>query len=622
MARQLTTAKRVGIGFTLMMCVLLSAVTTTLWQTSRTRTVTHELINRSGPMSDASLRVINGVNYAVSQLRGWILLGDERFKTGRAAAWSDWIEPSIADLKRLIDESGTQTQRDQIKVIDDNLREMKEYQKQAESIARTDQNFPATELFTTQLIPKSDEVLSIIDSLIDEENKSAATAERKELLYRLAALRGTFNRAVSSVRDYLLVGDDAKRQAFEKHWKAHAGAFDDVNARAELFQGAQLQEWTRLKSARDGFESIAIKVFEIRRSDNWNVAVAMLRDKGTPLARLTRDTLSRFILDLEPVNKANRESLSAMTVLLIALEWILLAMGLAASVVLAIVIIRSVKDSIGSVQSSVVQIRTASQEIAAGAQQQVAGLNQTATSLNEITTTAEEFKVTMQEFADRARAVQEAAAETAKQSAEGRTLTQESTTRIEQVRVNSAAAGESVQRLAEQMQRIGEITATVHEIAEQTKMLALNASIEAARAGEEGLGFAVVATQVRELANQSKDAAGRIETLITGTQKSMHEVVAKIDEGGRLSEESTRIVKQMAGSFEEIAQAIKQTTDAMSQINVGARQQEQGITELVSSITEIDAASKESLASAEQTQKAILSIDAQINRLNLVMTEF
>ena len=103
MTQQLTTAKKVGIGFTLMMLVLLSAVAVTLWQTSRTQAVTHQLINRSGPMSDASLRVINGVNYAVSQLRGWILLGDERFKTGRAAAWSDWIEPSLADLKKLID---------------------------------------------------------------------------------------------------------------------------------------------------------------------------------------------------------------------------------------------------------------------------------------------------------------------------------------------------------------------------------------------------------------------------------------------------------------------------------------------------------------------------------------
>jgi methyl-accepting chemotaxis protein len=78
----------------------------------------------------------------------------------------------------------------------------------------------------------------------------------------------------------------------------------------------------------------------------------------------------------------------------------------------------------------------------------------------------------------------------------------------------------------------------------------------------------------------------------------------------------------MTKAFEEIAEAIQQTTTAMGQINVGARQQEQGISELVTSITEIDSASKESLASAEQTRKSILAIDGQIKRLDRTMATF
>mgnify|MGYP002623948135 FL=1 len=176
--------------------------------------------------------------------------------------------------------------------------------------------------------------------------------------------------------------------------------------------------------------------------------------------------------------------------------------------------------------------------------------------------------------------------------------------------------------LSEQMQRIGEITAAVHEIAEQTKLLALNASIEAARAGEEGRGFAVVATQVRELANQSKESAGRIESLITDTQKSMRDVATKIEQGNRLSDESAESVRQMSESFEQIAGAIEQTREAMSQINNGARQQEDGIVELVSSITEIDSGSKESLAAAQQTQRAIVAIDDQLKSLTDLMARF
>ncbi|MFN3148449.1 methyl-accepting chemotaxis protein [Bremerella sp.] len=268
------------------------------------------------------------------------------------------------------------------------------------------------------------------------------------------------------------------------------------------------------------------------------------------------------------------------------------------------------------------EIAAASNEIATGAQQQLASLNETATSLNEITTTAEEFKATMQEFADRSRAVQEAADDTARQSSDGRQLSKDSASRIGRVRSNAQTAGESVLSLSEQMQRIGEITASVNEVAEQTKLLALNASIEAARAGEDGRGFAVVATQVRELANQSKESANRIESLISETQKSMQDVVSRIEEGSRLSEDSVVSVKQMSSAFEQIADAIEQTNEAMSQINTGARQQELGIAELVSSITEIDAGSREAVAAAEQTQKSLMAITQRIQSLNETIARF
>ncbi len=622
MLKNFTTVKKVACGFALLTLVLVTAVALTIWQVARTQVVTQQLVNQSGPMSEASLRVVNGVNYALSQVRAWVLVEDEKFKTGNAAAWSNWIDPGMTDLKRLVDLYGDDKQREQIKIVEDNLKEIKDFHRQILAVARTDKSLPAHDLMRNQAAPKSQEILDAITAIIDEEAKLEATTERKQLLFQCGNFRNTFGRSLVSLRELLVSGNESERQSFLRFWSDNTKAYDQIEANLPLLMGAQAQHWSRLKSRRSEFEPLALNVIELRLSDKWNVITTVTREEDAPRARVIRTTIEKFIADMEPRNKANRELLVSMTSLLTTLEWILLAVGIGISAGLATTIIRNVQASIGVVQGTTQEVRTASQEIATGAQQQVTSLNQTATSLNEITTTAEEFKATMQEFADRARAVQEAANETAKQSAEGRALTQESAHRIEQVRVNSQAAGESVLKLAEQMQRIGEITATVNEIADQTKLLALNASIEAARAGEEGRGFAVVATQVRELANQSKEAAGRIESLISGTQKSMQDVVQKIESGSRLSEESTEIVRRMTTSFEEIAQAIQQTTAAMGQINTGAKQQEAGISELVSSITEIDSASKESLASAEQTRKAIIAIDEQIKRLDQTMTTF
>ena len=622
MLKNLTTIYRVGAGFAMLTLVLIATVGVTLWQMARTQAITDKLINQSVPISDHSLRVINGVNYSVSQLRGWMLLPEERFKSGRLAAYSEWTDPSLKELKRLIEEVGNTAQGDQLRIVDVQMTELKGYQQQVEDLVRTEKNLPAHDLMQSRCGPKGDEILDAMGALIDEESKLEDTVSRKLLLYRFANFRGSFARALASLNQFLATGKAADREKYLRAWAENSRASDQVEASADLLQDAEPQQWARVKLLRSEFEPMTTKILEIRSSDQWDLALAILRDNAASRAKLVRDTLQKFITDRRTQDVTDRQTLLDSTSLLSRMEWLLLGVGMTISVVLATVIIRSVRHSIASVLASTQEVSMSSGEIAAGSQQQVSSLNETAASLNQITATAEEFKATMQEFADRAKAVQEAATETSHQSAEGLTLTRDAVGRFELVRTNAQAAGESVLNLAEQMQRIGEITATVHEIAEQTKLLALNASIEAARAGDQGRGFAVVATQVRELANQSKEAARRIESLVGGAQKSMRDVASKIEDGSRLAEESSDLVRQVTQSFEDIARAIEQTTAAMSQINTGARQQEKGISELVSSITEIDSASKESLASAEQTKKAILSIDRQIQRLNQTMAAF
>ena len=271
------------------------------------------------------------------------------------------------------------------------------------------------------------------------------------------------------------------------------------------------------------------------------------------------------------------------------------------------------------IRETIRNLTPASNEIAATSQQQVTSLTESSTSLNQIATTAEQLKTTIQEFADRARSVQESTEEISKQATIGRTKSQQATEQSEVVRESARVAGETVLQFADRIQRITDITDTVNEIAEQTKLLALNASIEAARAGEQGKGFAVVATQVRELANQSKEAAGNISTLINDAQRSLQSVVDRIEQGSRQADETATIVKTMADQFQQIVDAFGQTAEAMTQISGGAQQQEQGIVELVTGLAEVEAATEQTVAGAEQTQKSIADIDQQINTLNETM---
>ena len=128
--------------------------------------------------------------------------------------------------------------------------------------------------------------------------------------------------------------------------------------------------------------------------------------------------------------------------------------------------------------------------------------------------------------------------------------------------------------------------------------------------------------QVRELANQSKEAAGRIASVIKETQKMMVQVVRRIEDGSRLSGESSEMVQNMGHVFDDVVVAFEQTTEAMKQITDVAEQQEHGIVELVTSLGQIDNGAKQSLASAQQTQKAIAAIDRQVQTLNDGMEKY
>ncbi len=522
----------------------------------------------------------------------------------------------------------------------------------------------------------------VIYLALDRMNDSAVdmTAQAVPVLRACDDLMIAMNGTTSTTRGYLLLGgNQAEAEHFEADFNKVIADLDDASNRLKLLLGENaspadasnlrilLEDLQAFRSSQQDARAAARQAGAGADRD-LTAAINLMETQSVPRARKARQTAEALresaVTRVEQERKvldASRNTARS-TLLVTTLVGVLLALGIA--FLLSRGMSRAVKALLAGVQTvargdlsqpplriaardeigeladgfnkMVIALRTiiseasstagevaaATGEIATSAQQQLTSLNETALSLNEITTTAEEFKATMQEFADRARAVHEAADETAKRTGEGRGLTQQSGERIEQVRDNALSAGESVLKLAEQMQRIGEITASVNEIAEQTKLLALNASIEAARAGEEGRGFAVVAMQVRELANQSKEAASRIETLISQAQKSMQAVVARIDEGGKLSQDSARLVRHVTQAFDEIAQAIDQTREAMGQINTGARQQEVGITELVSSITEIDSASKESVAAAEQTEKAIVAIDRRLRSLSNSVTQF
>ena len=159
------------------------------------------------------------------------------------------------------------------------------------------------------------------------------------------------------------------------------------------------------------------------------------------------------------------------------------------------------------------------------------------------------------------------------------------------------ATNDRVSELSKAASRIGDVVELINTIAEQTNLLALNATIEAARAGEAGRGFAVVASEVRSLAQRSAAAAKEIKALIDNS-------VEKVDAGSKL-------VNQAGTTMEEIVQSIQRVTDIMGEITAATQEQTAGIEQINQAISEMDNVTQQNAALVEEAAAAAQSMQDQ-----------
>lgn len=185
------------------------------------------------------------------------------------------------------------------------------------------------------------------------------------------------------------------------------------------------------------------------------------------------------------------------------------------------------------------------------------------------------------------------------------------------IRASAQESADRVRQLGTQSQEIGQIVQVISEIADQTNLLALNAAIEAARAGEHGKGFAVVADEVRRLAERSSQATGDIAKLIETIQRGVEEAVGAMEEGSAEVDRGAQLTDRAAQSLTEILTAMEQTNVSVQAITAAVREvaghtdQVVQVMEQVAAITEENtAATEEMSAASEQVMRSVENASA------------
>jgi methyl-accepting chemotaxis protein len=277
-------------------------------------------------------------------------------------------------------------------------------------------------------------------------------------------------------------------------------------------------------------------------------------------------------------------------------------------------ITRTVDISTG-IASASNQLHSTSAQIATGAEE-------VSSQTNTVATASEEMSATSTDIASNCSMAADASRQTADSAMAGAKVVQETITGMNVIAERVRETSRTIEALGNRSDQIGQIVGTIEDIADQTNLLALNAAIEAARAGEQGRGFAVVADEVRALAERTTKATREIGEMIKAIQKETQEAVKAMEVGVQEVEKGAISSQKSGQALDEILERINEVTMQVNQIATAAEEQTATTGEVTSNIQQITEVVHQTARGADETASAAAQLATQAQDLQNLVSRF
>jgi methyl-accepting chemotaxis protein len=263
------------------------------------------------------------------------------------------------------------------------------------------------------------------------------------------------------------------------------------------------------------------------------------------------------------------------------------------------------------------QIGMAATKMEAASTEQASGAVSQSSATSQMSATSSELLTTAQLVVRSGASVSKQASAAAKECAGGNEHIRDAVQGIIGIRDRVQAIADHMVDLGGKSQQISGVLDIINELAEQTNLLSLNASIEAAGAGEAGKRFAVVASEIRKLAERAGESTSEIRGLIDNIQETVNTTIRVTEEGTKAVQHGVHLTREAEGSFDRIAIQVASTRESASAIEMASRQQETALEQMDSAVSNIDIAAQQAEAASRQVQAEAKELGVAAGRFNL-----
>lgn len=434
-------------------------------------------------------------------------------------------------------------------------------------------------------------------NLIETEDWVTHTHEVKA---RLADLLAALTTAESGERGYLITGAESYLDTYRDALGTVKASFDDIRHLTsdnphQQDRLAQLQPLIdqRLANLRDAIDA--------RRASGADAAARLVQQNGS-IGTMEKIRATISDADQEESNLLNARNVAshqATSFTIGVITW----GGLGAIIAIAamgFLITGSLGRQIGLAVS---HVESSAAELQASANQQAQSAAEQSTAMNEVSTTVNELLVSSRQIADSAQRVAVSAEQTASAARSGQGMVDQTNDSIGGIRRQMDQIVTHMLELGKKSQEIGSVLDIVLELAEQTNILAINATIEAAGAGESGKRFAVVADEIRKLADRVGGSAKEVRTLIEEVRGAVNTTVMATETGSKAVDTGSRQFLDLSAAFRQIASLVGSTTEAAREIGLSTKQQTSAVDQVNVAIADVAQTARETETSASETLK-------------------